>query len=327
MSDTQLEPPEPALRQTHDKEIHMTFARSQLLATLSLCTLCAIGRAEDLKLSKVSLFSSGVGYFQSDGQIDGDASIDLSFRTEQINDIIKSLILQDFDGGTIDAVQYAAKDPISKTLKSFAVDISGEPDMADLFQQLRGVEVEIAAPTSASGQIFGVEYKEMTIKERDNSEESERIIRKPMLTLLTADGLRAFPLHDVGGIKIKDPKVDAELRKALATLASSHDADKKDVTLKFSGKGKRHIRASYILEAPVWKTSYRLILGDKDHPFFLQGWASVENTTEQDWQDINLSLVSGRPISFTMDMYTPLYTQRPVEQLELFAGLNGDARI
>jgi hypothetical protein len=296
----------------------MTIARFIIPALLILALLSPTAPAEDLKLSKVSLFSSGVGYFQADGQIENDASIDLSFRTEQINDIIKSLILQDFDGGTIDAVQYAAKDPISKTLKSFAVDISGEPDMAQLFRQLRGVEVEITAPTAASGQIFGVEYKDVPVSEKADA---DKVIRKPMLTLLTADGLRAFPLHDVGGIKIKDPKVDAELRKALATLASSHDADKKAVTLKFSGKGKRHIRASYILEAPVWKTSYRLVLGDKDHPFFLQGWANVENTTEQDWQDINLSLVSGRPISFTMDMYTPLYTQRPVEQLELFSGL------
>src|SRR5581483_43499 len=51
------------------------------------------------------------------------------------------------------------------------------------------------------------------------------------------------------------------------------------------------------------------------------GWAIVENTTEQDWNKVNLTLVSGRPISFIMDLYQPLYLPRPVVVPELFASL------
>src|SRR5262249_45655850 len=72
-----------------------------------------------------------------------------------------------------------------------------------------------------------------------------------------------------------------------------------------------------------WKTSYRLSL-DKDaknNKAFLQGWAIVENTTDEDWQNVRLGLVSGRPISFRMDLYEPLYVQRPVVEPELFASL------
>ena len=76
----------------------------------------------------------------------------------------------------------------------------------------------------------------------------------------------------------------------------------------------------YIQETPVWKTTYRLVLRDKEKPF-LQGWAIVENTSEEDWNNVNLTLVSGRPISFTMDLYQPLYVPRPVEQLNLYASL------
>src|SRR5690606_25932967 len=53
----------------------------------------------------------------------------------------------------------------------------------------------------------------------------------------------------------------------------------------------------------------------------VQGWAIVENTTDADWNDVRLSLVSGRPISFTMDLYSPLYAPRPVETLDLYATL------
>ncbi|MFM7289743.1 MAG: hypothetical protein ACKO6B_00745, partial [Planctomycetia bacterium] len=53
----------------------------------------------------------------------------------------------------------------------------------------------------------------------------------------------------------------------------------------------------------------------------LQGWAIVENTTDQDWKDVRMELVSGRPISFTMDLYQPLYVPRPQVMPELYASL------
>ena len=77
---------------------------------------------------------------------------------------------------------------------------------------------------------------------------------------------------------------------------------------------------AYIAQTPVWKTSYRLVLDEKDKPY-LQGWAIVENTSDDDWNNVKLSLVSGRPISFTMDLYQPIYTTRPVVQQELYTSL------
>src|SRR5262249_13759831 len=98
-----------------------------------------------------------------------------------------------------------------------------------------------------------------------------------------------------------------------------HDKQKKSVTLNFAGTGKRPVKVAYILESPMWKTSYRLDLAkDKN---FLQGWGIIENTTDEDWKDVRMGLVSGRPISFKMDLYEPLFIQRPVVEPELFASL------
>ena len=141
-----------------------------------------------------------------------------------------------------------------------------------------------------------------------------------MLNLLTDQGLRAVSLDTVSRIKLANEKLDAELRKALAVLASAHATDKKSVELSFLGKGTRRVRVGYIQEAPIWKTTYRLVLADDQKPL-LQGWAIVENTSEEDWSNVNLTLVSGRPISFTMDLYQPLYVPRPEVQLELYASL------
>src|SRR5262249_25224994 len=80
------------------------------------------------------------------------------------------------------------------------------------------------------------------------------------------------------------------------------------------------VRVGYVVESPLWKTSYRLVLG-KDGKPTLQGWAIVDNPTNEDWSNVRLALVAGRPISYQMDLYTPLYVPRPRVELELFAGL------
>jgi hypothetical protein len=87
--------------------------------------------------------------------------------------------------------------------------------------------------------------------------------------------------------------------------------------------GKRGVRVGYVTECPIWKTSYRLALDreHKDGKADFQGWAIVENTTDEDWNNVSLGLVSGRPISFQMDLYQPLYVPRPIVEPELFASL------
>src|SRR5262249_15068434 len=112
----------------------------------------------------------------------------------------------------------------------------------------------------------------------------------------------------------------SEVKKALETLALSHDTQKKTVSLNFTGEGRRTVKVGYVVENPIWKTSYRLVLDKKGKPF-LQGWAMVENTQDDDWMNVRMGLISGRPISFQMDLYQPLYVKRPVVEPELFASL------
>ncbi len=155
-----------------------------------------------------------------------------------------------------------------------------------------------------------------------------RIVEQEYVTLLTEDGFRSLSLSTVQRIKLTNPALNAELHQALATLATNHDAQKKTVSITFDGAGSRQARVAYLTETPVWKTTYRLVLDDDKAPY-LQGWAIVENQTPQDWRNVTVSLVSGRPISFTMDLYQPLYNPRPVIQPELYANLKpqtyGDA--
>ena len=123
-------------------------------------------------------------------------------------------------------------------------------------------------------------------------------------------------------VRFLSPALEGELRKALEALAQGHDAQKKAVSLRFAGQGRRRVRVGYVAEAPVWKTSYRLVLDPKGSGKpFLQGWAAVDNASDEDWRGVRMALVAGRPVSFRMDLYTPLYVPRPLVEPELFASL------
>jgi hypothetical protein len=285
------------------------------IAMAGWLTAFTVSGAQSVPVTKVMLFSSGVGYFEHAGSVHGNASTELRFKTSQINDILKSIVLQDQDGGHVGGITYPSQDPLDKTLRSFQVDITRNPSLADLLNQLRGARVTIAAQAERiSGTILGVERRQ---KAADRGEEPIEI---PVLNLMTGASIRSIELPSIGSLTLDDPQLQEELTKALGALVQARDQDKKPVTINFTGTGDRRVRIGYVVETPVWKTSYRLLLGDKSSAF-LQGWAMVENQTESDWNNVSLSLVSGRPVSFIMDLYQPLYARRPVVRPELYAGL------
>ena len=257
-----------------------------------------------LSLKKVVLFNSGVGYFQREGRVSGSGEVTLRFRTSQVDDVLKSLSLLDLDGGRVSVVSFAGNEPISRILSSFSVDLGNNPPLAGICEQLRGSEVTVTVGTDQfQGVIMGVET-------RDHVVEKERLPVSYLHLLTDSEGIMSFPMEKLDSLKLMDDRLAAEVSKALEAIADNSRKDDRPVTINFCGKGKRRLVAGYVLETPVWKTSYRLVLDAEDKPF-LQGWAIVENTQDEDWEDIKLSLVSGLPISFVQDLYNPLYLDRP----------------
>jgi len=302
-----------------------TFLRRLILASFLLFpwpVLAEEGAA--LSLSKIMLYSSGVGYFQHDGTVSNRIQLDLRMQANQINDMLKSLVVQDFGGGRVSTVTNGSHNPVTKTLGSFGINLNGNPTLVQILTQVRGEPMEVAAPNPIAGTLLGVEKKTESVGEGSQ----HRLFEQEYVTLLTEDGFRSLSLANVLRIKLTNPSLNAELHQALAALATNHDAQKKTVSITFDGTGNRQARVAYLTETPVWKTTYRLVL-DEDKAPYLQGWAIVENQTSQDWRNVKLTLVSGRPISFTMDLYQPLYNPRPLVQPELYANLKpqtyGDA--
>jgi hypothetical protein len=272
-----------------------------------------------LPVSQVILYSSGVGFFQREGEVVDNTRVDLTFDVSDINDLLKSMVAQDLGGGSVSSVSYDSQDPIDKTLSSFAINLNGNPSFSGILNQARGEKVEVVMqqttttqPGTLTGSILGVE--------RQKQAAGTNVLESEVLNLWCSEGIRAVKLNELQRVRFLNPVIENEMKRALETMAQSHDTQKKAVSVTFSGDGKRPVRLSYVTENPIWKTSYRLVLGKEGKPF-LQGWAVVENTTDEDWSNVRMALVSGRPISFQMDLYQPLYIKRPTVDLELFASL------
>ena len=272
-----------------------------------------------LPITRVVLFNSGVAHFTRSGDVEGNARVDLNFPEADINDLLKSMTLED-ERGRVSLVNYDSRDPISKTLKSFAIDLNNAPTYSQILNQARGEQVEVALVQAATGQPATLTGKIIGV-EKSKVPTGQTSIDVDVLNLWCAEGVRAVKLADVQRLRFTNPHIENEMKRALETLALSHDTLKKSVTIEFNGEGKRQARVGYVTENPIWKTSYRLVLDKKDGKPYLQGWGVVENPTDEDWSDVGMVLVSGRPISFKMDLYNPLYVGRPTVEPELFASL------
>jgi len=259
-----------------------------------------------MPLKRVVILTSGLAYYEHSGAVNGQFNIDLSFRLDAVNDALKTLVINDPSSGNI-SVNYQSENTLFHTLRSLIIDLSDEPGMAVILSRLRGAEAEIYSPTPFTGRIAGIEYRP--------SFSNNSMTNEPWLLLNTNVGMRTFNLKDISTIKFTDNAVEDDLNRALDLISASRNSSSRRLSVNLPGSGRRNVSISYVIPSPVWKISYRLNLGAAK-PLF-QGWAIVDNDSDTDWNNVELSLVAGRPVSFIQNLYPPYYVSRPVLPLSI----------
>ena len=264
-----------------------------------------------LPIKRVVLFKHGVGYFQRSGEVEGDQLIELGFKASQMNDVLKSLTALDYGGGNFAALSYDSEEPLERRLAELNMSIPEKGAISAFLDRLKGARVALPrGEKQLEGVVVGIEEVQHT--------ENQTVVKDSHLAILAEGGrLVRVPLLEVEELKLQDETVQRDLQSLLDIFFSGLRKDRKRLSIQARGSGQRKILLSYVIEAPVWKTSYRIVLpaDEKEKPL-LQGWALVDNTTEDDWKEVSLSLVAGLPISFIHDLYTPRYRQRPVVRVE-----------
>src|SRR6266704_800815 len=281
----------------------MTRTTSTLTAAL-LAAATAAGA--DLPVRQVVLYKHGVGYFERAGQLGPGESARLDFKAAEMNDVLKSLTIEEKGGGKITGLRYDSSEPLAQRLAEFPFQLGSQQPLSAVLDQLKGARVELQLGTQTiAGAIVGG---------RLVPGDEKRPQQEQVTLLLDSGELRNVDLTAVAGVRFTDPKLQGQFKEYLAALVNSRSKEKRSVYIDSSDNKSRQLVASYMIPTPVWKSSYRLIFDSGAQPT-LEGWAIVDNTTGEDWTNVQLALVSGRPISFISPLYEPRYIQRQVAEL------------
>jgi hypothetical protein len=280
-----------------------------LAGALLLATAAGAAGAADapLPVRKVVLYKHGMGYLERRGKVTGDATVSFSFRADQMKDLLTSFYAVDLGGGTVTSVRYDTAEPLARRLQEILIKVPESAALSQFLPQLKGARV--------SARVSGEEFAGRVLGLEPFTESADgRVVRQGHRLVILTDGgaMRSADLANIAELSILDEGLRADVVRLLDLALEGRRADAKRLAVTASGKGERELRVGYLVEMPVWKCSYRLILDPADkEKALLQGWAQAENTSGEDWENVAIAFVAGNPLSFSMDMYTPLYVPRP----------------
>jgi len=268
-----------------------------------------------LNVKKVIIFKHGVSYYILEGKIKGTNTFELEFKIDEMDDVLKSLfVLDTSEKGYISSISYDAALDTSQLLKSIMLNIPDENSFSSLITQIKGANISltITGGKTISGIIIGIEEFEKMSKD-------EKIVEKLLILLQDNEAISKIKFTEIKSFDIINEDIKKDLKFFLDTVISGKKKDAKKIVINCESGGnnevERIILVYYIRESPIWKTSYRLIMSKEqalEEKCLLSGWSLIENTTNQDWVDVEVSLVAGMPVSFKYEFYRPIFIQRPV---------------
>lgn len=260
----------------------------------------------DIPIKKVTLYSSGVGYFEHKGTIENASKLTLPFETNALNDVLKSIIIYD-PNTALPVINYPSEETVKRTLASLSIDLNNNPSIEEILNSLRGAEVKIVATREITGKIIGAKVKKVKV--------GDEIAEVSSLSILSEGQIQTIKTDEIISYSFTDSKITADMNRALDLILNSKNTNIKNININLSGDKKRDIEFSYVIASPVWKATYRFDLADEKP--YLQGWAIVDNVGEMDWNNVELSLVTGRPVSFIQELYAPYHLNRPIIPLSI----------
>lgn len=268
--------------------------------------------ADGLALKRVMLSTGGVGYFEYEAKVEGAAELPLTVRLDQVNDVLKSIVVYD-DRGGIGEISLPGEQPLREAFRElpFSAEALGSP--VTLLNALKGAEIKVVGAKEVTGRLMAV------VEERTQLPNNGGTIAQQRVSVMTAGGMRQFLLHEVEALQFVDPKLQAQVERALAAFARHSERDRRTIAIKTTGAGARTVRVAYVVEAPLWKAAYRLTLSDDPDvaKADLQGWAVIENLSGEDWKGVELIVAAGNPVTFRQALYSTYYVQRPWVPVEV----------
>ena len=276
--------------------------------TAAIALLGLSAEAAELQLRRVMLSAGGVGYFEYQADVTGWETLNIPVRIDQVDDVLKSAVIFDDAGGS-GTIELQGKDSLNEIFRTMPIGPEAFNSPADLYAALKGEEISVSEPISARGKIVSLV--------EETSEKDGATITRHRMSIMTDSGLVQFVLEEGRDIQFTNEDLNTKVNEALSALAANRQRELRTLKITARGDGSRTVTVGFVIEAPLWKTSYRLVTGAEGKAR-MQGWAVIENASGADWKDVELTLVSGNPVTFRQALYDKYYVQRdsvPVEVL------------
>jgi hypothetical protein len=270
---------------------------------------------ESLPLERVVLYRNGVGYFERHGPVEGNV-LRIKVRKDQINDLLKSLTVVDKSTGKAVSVSMPL-DPETWANAALATLAPRNGSLAEVLDLLRGVDVSL---DTVSGSVDGrIVMVERIVEEPDPEAAAARtrdggaaLGTDHKITLMDENELRVVRLSKVKNVTLKDGDLAMQFHRRLDATAGEGMFQQVEVAIRLEGVEDHDLVVSYVVAAPMWKPTYRVVLPkDGKGQALLQAWAVVDNVSGEDWSNVRLSLTAGAPIAFQYDMHSPRHVDRP----------------
>ncbi|AGP37946.1 hypothetical protein SCE1572_27840 [Sorangium cellulosum So0157-2] len=259
-----------------------------------------------LSLRRVVLSTGGVGYFEYEARVRGDAELRLEVRLDQVDDVLKSIVVYD-DRGVTGNITLPGREPLRDLFRELPFDEGALESEAALLNALRGAEVRTRGPEGiVAGRIVAVTAAQVALP-GGGSENRHR------LALMSGGALKQVVLEELESVELAEERLRQQVGAALLGLSTRRERNRRELVVRTAGEGERVVRVAYVIEVPLWKTSYRLTVPEdaQAKTGALSGWAIVENQSGGDWENVDFTLVSGNPVTFRQALYEIYYVSRP----------------
>lgn len=281
------------------------------LPTLLLAVLALPAVAAEPQLTQVTLSTGGVGQFAFTAQVDGRATLPLDVPLDQMDDLLKSLEIDD-PAGSPATVRLPGRQPLAESFRTLPFGPGAFASPEALLGALVGEAVRVPG-SGAAGTILSVTPFDITLPNAGGALTRHRI------TLATAAGIDTLVLEEVPGLELASDTLRRQIGAGLQAIAAQRVQDRRTLQVGLGDGGARTVRFGYVVPAPVWKASYRLTApaGAGTGQARLQGFAVVENLSGRDWHDVQMVLTSGQPVLYHTPLYEAVYTARPEAPVEV----------
>jgi len=284
-----------------------------------------------LPLTRVRIYETGIAYFERQGRVRAGADVELPLTGGHLDDALKTLVLlKGAEDVAVSGIEFETALTQAKAIAMLGLVAQGEAlelDLVQLLQGLRGVPVEVVLSNERlRGQVLGVVRADLAALKHcgalseaeagaqaappsDASKRACSVAAAGSLTLKTTSGaLRLVGLYDVKSVTPVDPAVKKSLGAALNVLSGSNAQRRRALHIQPTKSGA--LSLGYLAEAPLWRASYRLLLPERAGTPTLQAWALLHNDSDEDWQNLAVELVNGRPDSYLYPLAGPRYAPR-----------------